>query len=89
LAKKMRQVTVIEALYSGVASLHAEVNAACAIERLVTYYSALRHACKLHYTQTPLYEQVGQQVANLLTDKFLSYAPDTNSLYNLLADIFH
>jgi hypothetical protein len=39
-------------------------------------------------TQTPLYEQVGQQVANLLYNKFVSGAPDTN-LYNLLADILH
>jgi hypothetical protein len=39
--------------------------------------------------QTPLYEQVGQQVGNLLANKFVSGAPDTNLLYNLLADILH
>jgi hypothetical protein len=33
--------------------------------------------------QTPLSEQVGQQVGNLLANKF-SGAPDTSLLYNLL-----
>jgi hypothetical protein len=39
--------------------------------------------------QTPLYGQVGQQVGNLLANKFVSSAPDTNLLYNLLTDKLH
>jgi hypothetical protein len=49
----------------------------------------LRRGCagvqQYGYGQTPLYEQVG----NLLANKFVSGAPDTNLLYNLLADKLH
>jgi hypothetical protein len=44
--------------------------------------SFLRLVRFVYNGQTPLYEQVGQQVGNFLANKFVSGAPDTNLLYN-------
>jgi hypothetical protein len=65
------------AMLTSARRLHSAIATANLVHALVIYTN----------TQTPLHEQVGQQVGNLLANKFASGAPDTNLLYNLLAAI--
>ena len=67
------------AMLTSARRLHSAIDTVNLVYALVLYTN----------TQTPLYEPVGQQVGNLMANKFASGAPNTNLLHNLLAAILH